>query len=140
MGESTGGSLELSGAVGLSDGTEAEGEPDPGPSDPETGGWPLVSGLPLGCPTVPSGGDFGALGCALAESDGLAEAEGPSEASGEAVPAEALGTPADGAASSGSGVVARRAGGAEDDTPGCSIGAIGGFFGNGSGVMPDTQA
>ncbi len=97
-------------------------------------------GAAAGLPDRALGGRLRGAGLRTRGIHGLAETEGPSEASGEAVPAEALGTPADGAASSGSGVVARRAGGAEGDTPGCSIGAIGGFFGNGSGVMPDTQA
>lgn len=140
LGDSTGDGLELTGADGLSAGDETGADGEPGSAGTVAGGSPLAAGLPVGFPTVSSDAVPDALGRGLLESDGLAEADGSAEPPGVAAPAGAVVDAADGVLSSGPGVVACRAGGAEVDTPGWRIGAIGGRFGSGSGVIPDTQA
>jgi hypothetical protein len=141
VGDPVGGWLGLTGADGLPAGDAGtDGEPDPGPADTEAGGCPLVAGAPVGTLAVPPGDALEALGCGLAESDGPAEAEAAAEACGEAGPDGVVVTVADGVAVSRCGNVACRAGSGAVDTPGCRIGAIGGCFGRGRGVRPETQA
>jgi hypothetical protein len=82
-------------------------------------------------------GDAGALPDAVAEGPPL----GPAVAAVAAAPEGAAESPPDGSSDDGPpGLDACRGCGSCVDTPGCRIGAIGGFLGSGCGVRPDTHA
>jgi hypothetical protein len=92
-----------------------------------------------------SRGGLDALARGLREPLGRGEPEGRTAAADPPAPPGSAGTaPGDtppAAPPSGvPGTSACRAGGCEVGTPGCRSGAMGGFFGRGSGVIPDTHA
>lgn len=141
--------------LGAADGVWTAGGDDTGADG--TGSTAPVDAVPSG--TVAGGddtrpapgrrlprGDPDALARGLRDTDGRAEPDGRRLAPGPPVTAA---TP-DGTAPGDTDPVAPppgdagrsacRAGGSVVGTPGCRIGAIGGFFGSGSGVIPDTHA
>lgn len=140
--------------LGAADGVSAIDGDDTGADD--TGTTAPVDAVPPG--TVAGGDDTrpppgrlprggpDALARGLRDADGRAEPDGRRLAP---VPPVTAATP-DGTAPGDTDPVAPppgdagrsacRAGGSVVGTPGCRIGAIGGFFGRGSGVIPDTHA
>lgn len=131
----------LSDAVGEASGT------DP-PADTDGAGSPTVPS-PLGTSRRVALGSAEAAPDASTGEAALPDADADGPSLGPAVPAEAVpavpdGTaeaPPDGSPDDGPpGVEACRGRGSCVDTPGWRIGAIGGFFGSGCGVIPDTQA
>lgn len=130
----------------LSVGVAVTCPPDPTGADgtPGSSTAPLLEGAAgrceeLGLPVPPAVAPGEAAALPDARPDGTAP--GPADPVASAVPEGVADTPSDGAPDDGpSGVEACRGAGSWVDTPGCSIGAMGGFFGRGRGVIPDTQA
>lgn len=133
-----GGSVE---GAGADDETDGDG---PGGSDGPAGG-------PAETERVAPGPPAGVVGFVDGEAPGDVEAEASALGEADALGAVAAVEPEDAAPDGraaevsdgdvcGRGAVAGRAGGSAVDTPGWRIGAIGGRFGSGSGVTPDTHA
>jgi hypothetical protein len=133
-----GGSVVGAGADDGADGDVSGGSDGPtgGPAEAE----PVVPGPPAGVVGFLDGeapGDVEAEASGLGEADtlGVVVAVEPGDAAPDGWAAEV----SDGDVC-GRGTLACRAGGSAVDTPGWRIGAIGGRFGSGSGVTPDTHA
>jgi hypothetical protein len=135
--------------LAIADGS-ALGEGDSDTGGDEAGDGPDAAGLlgaTGGCVAaglLAAAGGFDAAGLPETEAAGEPETDAPGEGlspgEGTMTPGPVTRVEVGEAEAEGDGESASRAGSGAADTPGCRIGAIGGFGGSGLGVTPLTQA